>query len=791
MRIRTLTITEQTPSRRYIVLEAFLLNFTIAFLALLPFLIRDGGTFSLSNDFAAQTVPFYMIMDKAIHNGQFLWNWGIDLGGNFLECFAFYNLGSPFTWITFLFPYNVTPYLIPWLMMLKFAVSGATSAVYIKRHVKNGKAIIVGELLYSFSGAILCNLVFHFQDAFAFYPLMLVGMESLVEDKKRGKLALACLLCVLTNYVLFITSAFFVIIVYVFEYFIPAIKEKNYSRAYKTAGLCMIEGILGTMSGAILLIPAVVNMLGNTRAENKITGNSWFSVSTEEILRLFKALLFPTEPMNDSFTLREHDWSSVGAYLPLFGIVLVLLYLLKDRKTWLSKAILFCIAIDLIPLLNRAFLLFSAGLYHRWFYAAVLLISLASALVVEKSSEYEQYKKAVGITLGGILFYLLMITVVVWDADNTNLIYRPKMFAVNLCMALGGFVITYALLKKKMLCTKPTVALLSAACVCLTAFAVYSYQHSHRIQTLVDFRENGTYSKNVVAYLTEITKELEPNILPYRYDMDEGIGYTYYNLAMTEMLPSVNSFSSTVDNSITEFYSQLDAERSTMTKDGPTGTNQLLGARYVVTLQEQSEQKPLQTIRTSGGLTAYVYEDSLALPIGYTYDCYITRSEFETLDREIRALTMLKTLVVRDEDEALVSRILEHQSLDGCAELTEENMENVVRPHLSESSKNFEVATNMFKTSLTSDGSKYAFFSVPYSKYWHVTVNGSPEAVLNINGLMAVQVGKGTNEIIFKYEYTPFTIGIVISLISLVLLTLYVSVTKKKIGRIVRKSKSF
>lgn len=763
-----------------VAVKSFLLNFGISFLAFLPFLIRDGGVLSLSNDFAAQSIPFYMFMDKAVHSGQTMWNWGIDLGGNVGECFAFYNIGSPFTWITFLVPYRLIPYLIPWLMMLKFAVSGSTSALYIQRHVKSKQAILVGELLYSFSGAVLCNLVFHFHDSFAFFPLMLLGMEVLVEEKKRGRLALACLLCALTNYIIFITSAIFVVLVYVLEYFIPALKEKRYREARKTALSCLTEGILGVLSGAILLIPAVINVLGNSRAEDKITGSSWFTVTTEEILRLFKALLFPTEPMNDSFTLAEQDWSSTGAYLPLFGIVLITLYLLLRKKDWLSQALLLCIVIDLIPLFNRVFTLFGAGLYHRWFYAACLLMALASAMVVEKPPEESYLKKAIGITLGGMLFYLLMITVVVWDSKNTDLIYRPKMFTVNLLVAVISVGVTYILLKKRWLCRIRTIALLSASCVFLTAFTVFAYQHSHRIQTSIDFRENGTYSKNAIAYLTEITKELEPDILPYRYDLDEGVGYSYYNLATTEMLPSVNSFSSTIDNSVTEFYDQLAVGRDTMTKDGPVGTNQLLGARYVVTMEEKTDEMPLQTIMTSNGLTAYVYEDQLALPIGFTYTSYITRSEFETLDKDIRALTMLKTLVVRDEDEDTVSQFLVHQPLEDCAALSEESLSVLVEAHQNEVAQNFEASGNRFRMSITSDGSKYAFFSVPYSKYWHVTVNDVPETVLNINGLMAVKIGEGTNEISFDYVYTPFAAGVALTALSLVALAGYVWLSDKR-----------
>ena len=85
-----------------------------------------------------------------------------------------------------------------------------------------------------------------------------------------------------------------------------------------------------------------------------------------------------------------------------------------------------------------------------------------------------------------------------------------------------------------------------------------------------------------------------------------------------------------------------------------------LAARYIVSAIEQPAYRYLATLENSNGQQMYLYENEAALPLGFTYDSYIKRSEFENLGMDVRAVVMLKTLVIEDEDEAEVSKYLFH-----------------------------------------------------------------------------------------------------------------------------------
>ena len=79
---------------------AFMASLCCGILAFIYFILKGEGIFTLSNDFNAQEISFNMLANNAIKSGEVLWNWNIDIGSSFVETFSFYNLGSPFFWIS-------------------------------------------------------------------------------------------------------------------------------------------------------------------------------------------------------------------------------------------------------------------------------------------------------------------------------------------------------------------------------------------------------------------------------------------------------------------------------------------------------------------------------------------------------------------------------------------------------------------------------------------------------------------------------------------------------------------
>ena len=116
--------------------KVFLIALGAAALVFLPYVIMDYGYFLYYGDFNVQQIPFYQMCHDSILKGDVFWSWTTDLGANFIGSYSFYNLGSPFFWLTLPFPSEAVPYLMAPLLVLKFACAATTGYAFIKRFVK-------------------------------------------------------------------------------------------------------------------------------------------------------------------------------------------------------------------------------------------------------------------------------------------------------------------------------------------------------------------------------------------------------------------------------------------------------------------------------------------------------------------------------------------------------------------------------------------------------------------------------------------------------------------------------
>lgn len=756
--------------------KAFLVCLLLSSIVVVPILVKNKGLFALSHDFTAEEIPFGMLMNSAIKSGD-LWNWAIDLGGNTIESFSFYNIGSIFNWISFLFPSSFYPYLIGWLFILKIGIAGFSSSLWLKRYT-NSNGVLIAAVIYAFSGAQCINTVFyHFQDVIALFPLMLYALDKLIIDNKKGVFALSCALNLLCNPVFFFASTCFTILYFLFRYLIPAKDKKLY---LKKTLYCIFEGLVAGAMSAFILFPSVISLLRNSRVTSKIPGSEWLSISTERVLMLISTFFFPSESMDSYSAVFYSNWGSWNVYLPLFGMVFVLAYLFKE-KNWLSNLIKVSFVFILIPLLNSVFVMFSPDVYARWLYTFSIVLALATAKVLEDIHEYDKYlSKSMIVNLLIIAGYLAGVLLVKWDGSHHLPVFRRTRLFVNVSIALLGVLIT-SFLKKDVL--KKKVFLLTS-CFATTLFAVsiLDYQNGALDNTGVDFnRQSNTYSENAVSYLCALPLELEKDIFPYRYYFDEGIGYTYYNFSMVNSLPSINSFITTCDPSVKDFYEALGFNRQNMTPKGNVGTEELLSARYVIAKNELSgNQYKYIKKYVNSAYTFYKYENLNALPMGIIYDSYITESEFKTVLPESKALVMLKDLVVPDSKESSVNSILVHD--DAYLDINDSSYETTILDARSRRDDSmFECGKNSFSDKISTDKEEFIFYSIPYSNYWQAEINGEKVEVLNVNGLMAIAVKKGINNIHFSYEYIPLKYSVCISAFGWIIYFILVVINKRMI----------
>lgn len=715
-------------------LQAFLAGLAAAMLSFLPLIIKGDGVFILCNDFNEQQIPFHMLANRAVREGNILWSWSIDLGSSFVGALGFYVLGSPFAWLSFLFPPEWYPYVTGWLYMLKYAVAAALAYGFISRFTGKGYAI-AGSLLYAFSGFQSVNLVFHhFHDAAAFFPLMLIGYEKLTREGRRGALAFGVFVNAFVNYYFFIQEVIFLVLYFLFREGFQLWKKRALILK------CMGEGALGTGMAGILLVPSVFFTLENPRLSRLLPMDQWVYRGNRDYLQAIRTLFFPGELMNGPSCIRDYDWTSWSAYLPMVSLILVICFILKKWKSWLGGLLLLCITATGIPLLNSMFGLFSDTNYHRWLYMPILLMALASAYVLEHRKEFPLLRTSAGVSA---FMVCLTLGICWWSSNRFQMINQPGVFWLWSVTGILGAALTGILSglihqeRRFILCMGMGIA----------AFSVFTTACTQSL-----YRKGADYSTQ--SYYDRLMAYQELKLPDDRYRIHSSDN----RLNMAASLPGTGSFTSMVNGSIYRFYQALGREREIFTPDGVEGLRELVGGKYYVTDEPGEGDKLLQKV-SRGRHTFYLCEYEYAVPIGCTYETYTTSGEFEKLPAQQRALAMLQCLVIPDEWEDEVKEVLVKEDGKLLAGLTPEDTERLARQRSSHGAVSLEKDRTGFTARFRTDRASYAFFSVPHDKGFQAYVNGEKTEIMDTNGMMAVPLVQGDNEVRLVYRNYDLMLG--------------------------------
>ena len=166
----------------------------------------------------------------------------------------------------------------------------------------------------------------------------------------------------------------------------------------------VIEALLGTMLTCFVLLPTALFTMGNPRLNDTYI---FFMYEYLDIyLEIIRFFIFPSDTMCLRSFLVDQNFASMEIYLPFVGIVLLVPYIINNKKSWITKLFFISLIFMFVPILNSSFLLFKDHLYFRWIYMPCLIISLASSICLDKSYDV---KKGVKFTF--ILYILLIILI--------------------------------------------------------------------------------------------------------------------------------------------------------------------------------------------------------------------------------------------------------------------------------------------------------------------------------------------------------------------------------------------
>lgn len=747
-------------------LKVFLSAFCMFFLIVLPVVIYNKGYMTYYGDFNSQQLPFLKHIHESVRNGNILWDWYTDLGSDFISTYSFYLLGSPFFWLMLLVPESLVLFSVPLVLSLKYAVSALTSYAYIKRFVKRDSSAVIGCFLYAFSGFQAYNIFFnHFHDVTALFPLMLIAMEEHVTKNRRGIFALTVALMAVTNYFFFAGQAVFLIV-----YFLLRSRCRDFRVTPKKFISLFFEALLGTATASFILLPSALSVLGNFRVSKHLLGMDMLAYSDRtRIWRIVQSFfMIPDSPARPNlFSDGTSKWSSIAGYLPMFSMAGVISFVRAKPDKWQSRLIKFCVLCAFIPVLNSMFYMFNSEYYARWLYMPVLIMAMVTAQIFERTDiNPVPGFRACTLFLAAVLIISFLPAkeedTVTWAAFGKYKVYLYISLGITAAfLMIAGYIFSCRKNRKKYI-RKGIVFTVAASFVSTAAvfyFGIYDGPYPDRY---IAASINDT-SASVISDKEKF----------FRADISENCD----NYPVFWGIPSMRCFNSTVSPSIMEFYNSIGITRDVASRADTShyALRGLLSVKYYFSAKDDENSAPDMPAfsKISDGDHFEVYENTEYVPMGFTYDTYITEEQLGKISEKKKSNALMHSVLLTEEQAEKYSNILENAEISDSM-LTKKTYLSDCEKRRNSSCSEFSTSTNGFTARIKTDRKSLVFFSVPFDKGFTAYVNGVKTDIEKVdNGFMAVVVPEGESDIKFSYVTYGLETGIKISAAAFLIILLY------------------
>lgn len=339
----------QPLSNKMIVLLAFLIPLAIlAFAYACNNFYPIGDKTPLTIDLYHQFAPFLaQLRDKMLRGESLFYSWNSGLGTNFYAQFAYYS-ASPFNLLLILFPPNFLTEAVTVLTLLKIGCIGATTSLLLlkgfclskMRTIGDGPAadlrytsqvgtdylVIALSTAFALSGFMLAySWGIMWLDAIIFFPLILLGLLSLLRESRFLLYSLSLAACIAVNYyiALFIcmfTALYFFVAYFSFESH-SVLGQNRPLRHFLFKGLQFTgASLLGGMISAIMSLPTYLALQGTSATSDAFPATVTMNFS---IFSFLQQHLIAVEP-----AIRE---GLPNVYIGVFAFLMLPLYLFAQE----------------------------------------------------------------------------------------------------------------------------------------------------------------------------------------------------------------------------------------------------------------------------------------------------------------------------------------------------------------------------------------------------------------------------------------------------------------------------
>lgn len=633
---------------------AFFLPFVImlgvyACLEMHPF----GNNSVLMLDIQAQYIYYYEeIRSLILEGGSFLYSWKRTLGGEFMGIVAYYG-ASPYNILFVLFPKGMIADALMFINLMKIGSMGLTFGIYIHKTRRPGemKTLALSTMYALCSYAVVQTLNPMWLDAVVLLPLLILGLEALVNEKKIILYISTLTMVFITNYYIGYMTGIFTFIYFVYYYLTnrkelvekyPLPEGNVFKKAFgahgvQTFGRFAFGTLIALMIAAFMLIAALYSL---SFGKNNFQVTNWAFALRFDFIEIFHKMLIGSYD-----TVRPNGlpmiYSGVLALLglPMFYMAPSVKPAKKIGATLVLLVIVLSFMINPVDLVWHGFN-FPNWLNYRYSFIFSFFVILMTA---DALCDVENIKMGNVAAAGGILIALISVLQAIKYHIDPDIGQFASANTKNLtCILLSvvfivGYVIIMYMVSNKKLESAGSFMLAALVCIEMFAGALTNIGDAMRDVGMVPYgsvqTENGlddfsSYNA-AINRIQHVVDEITENDLSF-YRMESKVYRRAggENESMALGYNGIAHSTSTLNAGVIKLFNNMGyASLSHWTKylGGTPYTDALLGIKYVVTKDDLLDKQyyteaysaPEYAEYATPISTIYAMENKQALPIAY------------------------------------------------------------------------------------------------------------------------------------------------------------------------------
>lgn len=581
-----------------------------------------------------------------------MWNMDIGYGADIITTMHYYVLGDPLALLSVLVPKETwMDEFYSLLILLRIYLAGLTFSYYCFYRGNEKFPTLMGALLYAFSFWTIQGAVRHpyFMNPLIYFPLILVGVEKIFERKRARLYILMLAVSVISNFYFGYMICFMVLGYCVARYLMIHGSIRVRELALWVGRFLGYTGIALLLS-AVILVPVVLCLFSAGRFQSGRAIPLLYPSS-------YYGWLIPAV-----LTGSAGYWNCMG--YTAFGVTAIfVLFLQKKRRTVYKICLLLMLGCMLLPYAGHVLNGFSYET-NRFVWAGAMLVSyLVVKIWPEIGTLTTKQKK-------GFAAAVIVYTAVCLFVEKSRM--EMALAALVTLLVLACVVIC----RESLIRTEKVFRGIMLAglmwCLVLQGFYQYSPEEENYLAT---FSGNNEPLASLTDWsATSAAAGIEDDSV-WRYDQ---YGTTrWYNESLQLGVHGVSSYWSLSESSYGQFqremYLNQDLDYRYTSLDGRSFLDALASVKYfgvasgaeaylpygyrnnVVTRWTGQDAEKAGQAEAQGGNTAgldaakiSVYENDCWLPLGYTYDRWISREEYEELNVTEKQQALLQGIVLED-----------------------------------------------------------------------------------------------------------------------------------------------